>query len=100
MIIGLPEQELFAKGHRACAGCGAAIAMRLMLKAAGKNVIVAHATGCMEVTTTPYPQTAWKVPWIHVAFENAAAVASGVYRALKTLKKDKEINFIIKIKSL
>jgi len=94
MILGLPEEEYFSKGHRACAGCGAAIAMRLITKACGKNTIIAHATGCMEVVSTPYPQTAWLLPWIHVAFENAAAVASGIYRALKILKKDKNVKVI------
>ncbi len=87
MINNLPEIELFAQGHRACAGCGSALAMRFVLKAAGPNTIVCHATGCMEVVSTPYPQTAWKLPWIHAAFENAAAVASGVERALKKLNK-------------
>ncbi len=87
MINNLPETELFAQGHRACAGCGAALAMRLVLKASGHNTIVCHATGCMEVVSTPYPETAWKIPWIHAAFENAAAVASGVERALKKLNK-------------
>jgi pyruvate ferredoxin oxidoreductase beta subunit len=87
MIKGIPEIELFAQGHRACAGCGCVLAMRHALKAAGRNVIVCHATGCMEVVSTPYPETAWKVPWIHAAFENSAAVASGVERALKHLNK-------------
>jgi pyruvate ferredoxin oxidoreductase beta subunit len=82
-IAGLSEEEYFAQGHRACAGCGQAIAVRLVLKAAGKNTIVANATGCLEVFSTPYPETAWKVPWIHVAFENVAAVASGISEALK-----------------
>lgn len=87
-ILGLPEDtELVASGHRACAGCGCIIAMRHALKAAGKNVIVSHATGCMEVVTTPYPETSWKVPWIHSAFENAAATASGIESALKHMKK-------------
>ncbi len=81
----LVEEELFAPGHRACAGCGATLAVRLALKALGKNVIVANATGCVEVISTPYPETAWRVPWIHAAFENAAAVASGVEAALKSL---------------
>lgn len=89
MIAGLPEEELFASGHRACAGCGAAMAMRYALKATGKDVIVAQATGCMEVVSTPYPFTAWRVPYIHVAFENAAAVASGIWRALKKQGKNK-----------
>ncbi len=75
--------DLFAPGHRACAGCGPAIAMRHILRAAGPDVIIAQATGCMEVTTTPYPETAWGVPWIHVTFENAASVASGIAEALK-----------------
>lgn len=93
MINQLPEQELFAKGHRACAGCGSALAIRHVLKAAGKNTIIAQATGCMEVVSTPYPQTAWKLPWIHVLFENAAAVASGIEAALKKLNK-KNINVL------
>ncbi len=75
--------DLFAPGHRACAGCGPAIAMRHILRASGPNVIIAQATGCMEVTTTPYPETAWRVPWIHVTFENAASVASGIAEALE-----------------
>ncbi len=85
---GFPEDELLAPGHRACAGCGCALAIRHVMKALGRKAVVAQATGCMEVTMTPYPETAWRVPWIHVAFENAAAVASGVSRALKILKKD------------
>ena len=75
--------DLFAPGHRACAGCGPAIAMRHILRASGPDVIIAQATGCMEVTTTPYPETAWGVPWIHVTFENAASVGSGIAEALK-----------------
>ena len=54
--------ELFDCGHRACGGCGAALAARLVTKAAGTNTIVVSATGCMEVFSTPYPETAWKVP--------------------------------------
>lgn len=91
MIAGLPEEELFGSGHRACAGCGCVIAMRHALKASGKEVIVAHATGCMEVVSTPSPQTAWKIPWIHAAFENAAAVASGVAAALKKQGSDTKV---------
>jgi len=89
--MNLPKEEYFAKGHRACAGCGSALAMRLALKAAGKNTIITHATGCMEVVSTPYPETAWKLPWIHAAFENAAAVASGIERALKKLNKKTKV---------
>jgi pyruvate ferredoxin oxidoreductase beta subunit len=93
MIQGLPEEEYWEKGHRACAGCGASIAMRHALKAAGKNTIVVNATGCMEVVSTPYPETAWKVPYIHAAFENAAAVASGICEALKKQGK-KNVNVL------
>ncbi|RKX48407.1 MAG: pyruvate synthase subunit beta [Thermotogae bacterium] len=94
------KESLLAPGHRACAGCGPAIAIRQLLEAAGKNTIIVEATGCMEVTTTPYPQTAWKVPWLHVAFENAAAAASGVEAAYKAMiskgliPKDKMPNII------
>ena len=83
----LTQKEYFSPGHRACQGCAEALAIRLAGKALGRNVIVASATGCMEVISTPIPYTAWRVPWIHVAFENAAAVASGVESALKVLMR-------------
>jgi len=70
-------------GHRACQGCGQALAARLVLEAAGPDVIVANATGCLEVFTTPWPESAWRVPWLHSVFENAAAVASGIEAAMK-----------------
>ncbi len=94
MIKGMTEKEFFASGHRACAGCGEALAIRHIMKAAGENTIVVAATGCMEVVSTPYPQTAWRLPWIHVAFENAAAVASGIDAALRAMKKRERINII------
>ena len=86
--MDIPKEELFAPGHRGCAGCGAAIGARLALKASGKNTVAICATGCLEVMTTPYPETAWRVPFVHVAFENAGAVASGVERALKSQGKE------------
>lgn len=85
--------ELFERGHNSCAGCGPAIAMRHIMKAAGKNTIVSIATGCMEVVSTAYPLTAWNVPLIHNAFENAAATASGIEKALEHLGK-KDVNVI------
>ncbi len=94
MPIGFSDEELFEHGHTACAGCGSAIAMRFALKAAGKNTIVSQATGCMEVTTTGYPMTAWKVPYIHCAFETAASVASGIHRALKAQGKRESVNVL------
>jgi pyruvate ferredoxin oxidoreductase beta subunit len=87
-ILGLPEEEYFAKGHRACAGCGEAVAIRLITKAAGKNSIIVQSTGCMEVVSTPYPETSWRLPWVHGAFENNSAIGSGVSEALKILGKE------------
>ncbi|GEM_PF-6186908 len=94
MIAGMTEKEFFASGHRACAGCGEALAVRHILKAAGEKTIVAMATGCMEVVSTPFPQTAWRLPWIHVAFQNAPAVVSGIDAALRAMKKRDGINLI------
>ena len=91
--MDFPEEELFAPGHRGCAGCGASIAARLALKAAGKNTVVISATGCLEVMTTPYPESAWGVPFIHVAFANSGAVASGVAGALKAQGKE-DVNIL------
>ncbi|TSA13887.1 MAG: pyruvate synthase subunit beta [Deltaproteobacteria bacterium] len=87
----LPLAEPIASGHRACQGCGEVLALRLAMKAIGMNSIVVSATGCMEIITSTFPHTAWNVPWIHVAFENAAAVASGVEAALKVLMRKGKI---------
>jgi len=85
---------LLNSGHRACAGCGQMIAARAVADTLGPDTIIANATGCLEVTTTPYPQSAWGMPWIHSVFENAAAVASGIQAALKQKKKDKKIKVV------
>ncbi|MEE4377446.1 MAG: thiamine pyrophosphate-dependent enzyme [Candidatus Competibacteraceae bacterium] len=74
-------------GHRACQGCGEALGARYAvdaaMRAANNKLIAANATGCLEVFTTPYPETAWQLPWVHSLFGNAAAVASGVAAALR-----------------
>jgi pyruvate ferredoxin oxidoreductase beta subunit len=74
-------------GHRACQGCGEALGARYALDAAmratGGQVIAVNATGCLEVFSTPYPETSWRIPWIHSLFGNAPAVASGVAAALR-----------------
>ena len=85
------KREFFCSGHRACQGCGEVLALRHICKALGDDVVVANATGCMEIISTFYPHTAWEVPWIHVAFENAAAVGSGVEAALKVLRRKGKI---------
>jgi len=95
----LPKEDFVSSGHRACQGCGEVLAMRLVHKALGRNTIVASATGCMEIISSPYPETAWKVPWIHVAFENPASVISGVEAGYKTLMRKgrypkRKINFV------
>lgn len=97
----LPKEELFSQGHRACQGCAPALVMRLIGKALGKNMIVVNATGCMEIIASPYPYIAWEVPWIHVAFENNSAVASGIDAGIKVLKRknrhfqgDEKINIV------
>ncbi|HDI83684.1 MAG TPA: pyruvate synthase subunit beta [candidate division WOR-3 bacterium] len=91
-------EQLFAPGHRACAGCGATIIIRQVLSVAGKDTVVGFATGCMEVVSTIFPYTAWEIPFLHVAFENVAAAISGVETAYRALKKKgkikKKINFI------
>ena len=83
----ISRKEYFAPGHRACQGCAEALGVRLVSKALGRDTVVASATGCMEVTSTPLPFTNWRVPWIHVAFENAAAVASGAEAGMKALMR-------------
>ncbi len=93
------KKEYFSPGHRACQGCAEALAVRLVAKALGNNVIVASATGCMEIISSPLPFTNWRVPWLHVAFENAAAVLSGAESGLKALvrkgkRKDKKTVFL------
>jgi len=90
----MDNNPLFKPGHTACAGCGQALAARLVIDAAGSNTIVVNNTGCLEVFSTRYPESAWNVPWIHSLFENAAAVASGVEAALIYLGKKDTTNVI------
>jgi pyruvate ferredoxin oxidoreductase beta subunit len=74
-------------GHRACQGCGEALGARYAIdaamRAANNQIIATNATGCLEVFSTPYPETSWQIPWIHSLFGNAAAVATGVAAAMK-----------------
>ncbi len=81
------KKERFLSGHRACIGCGEALAVRIACKALGDNVIVANATGCMEIVSSQVPYTSWTVPWIHTLFENTAAVASGIEAGLKVMNR-------------
>ncbi|MGI5917143.1 MAG: thiamine pyrophosphate-dependent enzyme [Anaerolineae bacterium] len=97
-IVNNPER--LAAGHRLCAGCAEPTAVRQILHAIDGLVVVATATGCLEVSTTVYPFTSWQVPWIHSAFENASTTISGVEAAYKALKRsgkipeDQQITFV------
>lgn len=100
-IKELPKEDWLAPGHRACQGCGTVLPLKLALKVLGPNTIAVSATGCMEIISSPFPYTSWKIPWIHVAFENAATVASGIESAIKALKrkgklpKKEKINVVV-----
>jgi pyruvate ferredoxin oxidoreductase beta subunit len=84
---GRERSNSITKGHRACQGCGEALGARYALDAAmratGGRLIAANATGCLEVFSTPYPESSWQMPWLHSLFANAPAVASGIAAALK-----------------
>jgi pyruvate ferredoxin oxidoreductase beta subunit len=91
--------DRISPGHRVCAGCTAPIVVRMVLNAIDEPVVVANATGCLEVSTALYPYTAWRVPWIHSAFENAAATMAGVEAMYKSLRRqgklEREIRFVV-----
>lgn len=78
-------------GHRACLGCGQALAARLVTESAGPDVMLANATGCLEIFTTPWPESSWRVPWMHSLFENTGALASGMEAALKAQGKSTKV---------
>ena len=95
------REDRLAGGHRLCAGCGASIAVRQVMLGAGETpIVVGCATGCLEVSTTIYPYTSWKTPFIHNAFENSSATISGVEAAFKGMKRagkipaDKDVKFL------
>lgn len=91
------NNSLLSSGHRACAGCGQIIAARIVADTLGPQTIIANATGCLEVVTTPYPESAWGMPWIHSLFENAPAVASGIKAALNYKSKIENLKSKISI---
>ncbi len=93
------KPDRLSPGHRLCAGCAAPIIVRQILAAIDEPVVVANATGCLEVATTIYPYTAWRVPWVHSAFENAASTIAGIEAAYRSLVRqgkipDRNIKFI------
>ncbi|MGQ9626358.1 MAG: thiamine pyrophosphate-dependent enzyme [Anaerolineae bacterium] len=93
------REERLSPGHRLCAGCGAPIIVRQILAAIDEPVVITTATGCLEVSTALFPYTAWRVPWIHNAFENAASTCSGIESAYRSLVRqgkieEKNVKFI------
>ncbi len=90
------KQVRFTPGHTLCAGCAEPMVVRTVLNAIPDPVVVANATGCLEVASSRYPGSAWNVPWIHVAFENAAAVIAGLEAAYKALKRAGKITRTIR----
>ncbi len=94
MIYMDKKKHLLAPGHTACAGCGLSMGARMVVDAAGPNTMIANCTGCLEVFTTRYPQSAWEVPWVHSLFENSSAVGAGIEAALKAMGRDQEIRVI------
>ena len=87
-INNIVENDKFCSGHTACAGCGAAIVMRTVMRALGEDVIIVNATSCVEIFSSNYPVSAWKVPYVHCLFENAASVATGIAKALEVQGND------------
>jgi pyruvate ferredoxin oxidoreductase beta subunit len=83
----MDRSNTLTSGHRACQGCGEALGARYALDAAMRatdgELVAANATGCLEVFSTPFPESSWQLPWIHSLFGNAPAVASGMAAALK-----------------
>lgn len=87
LVLGEAGTPPLRGGHSLCQGCGIPLVVRTVLDSIEGPKVVVNATGCLEVATTRYPTTAWNVPWLHVAFENAAAVASGVEAAVRARQR-------------
>ncbi len=100
LALNEAKNRRFLGGHALCQGCGIPIVVRTVLNSIETPVVVVNATGCLEVATTRFPNSAWNVPWLHVAFENVAAAASGVeaaFRALQskgTLPQDEPVTIV------
>ncbi|EJX05250.1 thiamine pyrophosphate-binding domain-containing protein, partial [gut metagenome] len=94
----MERKNALNSGHRACQGCGEALGARYAVDAAFRatdgNIAAVNATGCLEVFSTPYPETSWQLPWFHSLFGNTAAVATGMAAAfkIKAKKAGKNVN--------
>jgi len=92
----LTENSKLTSGHRMCGGCAAPIIVKSILASTDDPVVVANATGCLEVATTIYPYSSWNVPWVHSAFENAPATISGVVAAYEAAKRKGRMKQVVK----
>ena len=81
------KESAFSGGHRLCAGCPVPIFTKMLTRVTDYDIVVGSATGCLEVGSSIFPYSAWKVPWIHTAFENSAASVSGMEAMYRVLKK-------------
>jgi pyruvate ferredoxin oxidoreductase beta subunit len=100
VIVGkkpITTTDYLAPGHRACLGCGEELAVKIVAKALGKEIIIVNATGCTEIVSSPFPYTSWRVPWFHTLFENTAAVASGVESGINALRRKGKFSGKVKI---
>lgn len=96
------QPDWLAPGHRACSGCAETVVVRQVLQAIqalGHPVVVASPTGCLEIISSPFPYTSWRVPWIHSAFENVASTIAGAETMHRSLVKqgkiaDRNIKFV------
>ncbi|MDA3822325.1 MAG: thiamine pyrophosphate-dependent enzyme [Bacteroidales bacterium] len=92
------KESAFSGGHRMCAGCPVPIITKMLTQVTDHEVVAVSATGCLEVASSIFPYSAWKIPWVHTAFENAAATMSGIETMYRVRKKkgeiDKEIKFV------
>ncbi len=91
-VHNAPLEEFFTSGHRTCQGCESALALRLMVKAAGPRTIVLGSTGCMYVANTTYYSTPWVVPWMHTQLGSAGSAATGTAAGLKALMRKGKID--------
>jgi pyruvate ferredoxin oxidoreductase beta subunit len=88
MQLVTKDTSLFAPGHTACAGCGGVLAIHQTLRVLGSDIIVVNATSCMEIVSSRYPYSSWRVPYIHGNFENASSIATGVVTQLRVNGND------------
>jgi len=90
----IPEEEFILGGNRACPGCGAVIALRIVTKALGNNVILVIPASCATIISGKFPATPYNFPVLNMPFETAGAAASGVVAALEVMEKDKDITVV------